>query len=168
MHCFGISSNINLYNEFAKSQLICEWLHVKVFHLRSFPANMRLDEDIFRLRLIKTSWSKPIYLSWPYAFKTSSRRFQGVFKTFSRHPQDIFPRRLQDVFKTSWRRLEKTYSWHKYVWYSFWKGKRSWWESKQNECLCRSSRPKGSLKKVYGKFGRTHKDSHLCQDLFFW
>ena len=38
------------------------------------------------LRLQKTSWSRPIYLPWPYVFKTSSglpskissRRFQGI------------------------------------------------------------------------------------------
>ena len=39
--------------------------------------------------------------------KTSSTSFQGVFfaKTSSRHLQYRFRRRLQDVFKTSWRRL---------------------------------------------------------------
>ena len=52
-------------------------------------------EDVLRLRLQKTSWSKPIYSSWPYVCKTSSRRFQDVF---------------QDVFKTSSRRLAITSS----------------------------------------------------------
>ena len=64
-------------------------------------------EDVFRLRLQKTSWSRrledafttswsrPRYLCWPYIFKTSSRRLQDIFKTFWR--------RLQDVFKTSSR-----------------------------------------------------------------
>ena len=33
-------------------------------------------------------------------FKTSSRHFEDVFKTFSRHLQHVLPRRLQDVFKT--------------------------------------------------------------------
>ena len=84
------------------------------------PANIRLDEDVlkmsfvfvFRRRLdqdeyvrlsltssedvFKTSWSKPIYSSWPYVFKTSSRRFQHVFKTS-----------CKSVFKTSSRRLPK-------------------------------------------------------------
>ena len=36
----------------------------------------------------------------------------------------------------------------KYVWHRFWKGERWWWDSTLNECLCRSSRPKGSSKKV--------------------
>ena len=86
------------------------------------------SEDVF-----KTSWSRPIYLPWPYVFKTSSRRFQDdfktscknvfkassrflqdVLKTSSRHLlQDVLPRRLQNVFKTSckdafkmfWRRI---------------------------------------------------------------
>ena len=63
----------------------------------------RLDQDEYvRLSLtssedvFKTSWSKPIYSSWPYVFKTSSRRFQHVFKTS-----------CKSVFKTSSRRLPK-------------------------------------------------------------
>ena len=99
-----------------------------VFNTRKFSnynnssANIRLDEDVLKtsfvfifrrrlqdvliktnmfalaLRLQKTSWSRPIYLSWPYLFKTSSKRLQNVFKSSSR--------RLQDVFKTFWRRLQ--------------------------------------------------------------
>ena len=65
------------------------------------------SEDVFA-----TSWSRPIYSSWPYIFKMSSRCFQdifktsciNVFKTFSRHLQDILHKRLQDIFKTSSRR----------------------------------------------------------------
>ena len=61
------------------------------------------SEDVF-----KTSWSRRIYLSWPYVFKTSSRRFQDVFKTsgqdvfttFSRRLAKASSRHLQDVFKT--------------------------------------------------------------------
>ena len=48
----------------------------------------------------------------------------------------------------------------------FLKDTRSCRESKQNECLCRSSRPKGSLKKVLEKLPRIHK-KHLCLNLFF-
>ena len=57
------------------------------------------SEDVF-----KTSWSRPTYSSWSY-----------VFKTFSRHPQDIFKtssRRFENVFKTSSKHLQhvfKTY-----------------------------------------------------------
>ena len=109
---------------------------------RSCPANIRLDEDVlktscvfvFRRRLdqdeyvrlsltssedvFKTSWSRPIYSSWLYVFKTSSRRFQDVFETScksvfkksSRCLQDVFKtssKRLQDIFKTSSRRIIK-------------------------------------------------------------
>ena len=67
-------------------------------YLVTYPVNIRLDEDVlktsfvfvFRRRLqdvFKTSWSRPIYLSWPYVFKTSSRR---LAKTSSRHLQDVF------------------------------------------------------------------------------
>ena len=73
------------------------------------------SEDVF-----KTSWSRPIYSSWPYVFKTSSRRFQDVlprclqdvFKTSSRRLAKTSSRHLQDVFKTSSRRLAKTSSRH--------------------------------------------------------
>ena len=65
------------------------------------------------LRLQKTSWSRPIYSSWPYVFKTFSRRLQDVLP---RRLQDVFktssnvlPRRLQRVFKTSWRRLQNVF-----------------------------------------------------------
>ena len=69
---------------------------------------------VFRRRLqdsFQTSSSRWIYLSQPYVFKTSSSRFQDVFKTSwpyvfktswktsSRHLQDVLQRYLQDVFK---------------------------------------------------------------------
>ena len=58
--------------------------------------NIRLDEDVFRLCLQKTSSKR-------FA-KTSSRHLQDVLlKCFqdvpSRHLQDVFQRCLQDVFK---------------------------------------------------------------------
>ena len=43
----------------------------------------------------------------------------------------------------------KKYSARKYVWHRFWKGGRLWWDSKQNECLRRSRRSRGSLKKIW-------------------
>ena len=101
------------------------WIH---------PGNIRLDEDVLNtswrrllsstsgdvliktnifalvIRLQKTSWSRPIYSSWPYVFKTSSRRPKDIFKTSC---QDVFKtsaktssRHLQDVLKTSSRGLQ--------------------------------------------------------------
>ena len=93
------------------------------------PANIRLDEDVF-----KTSWSRRICSPQPYVFrrrlqdvlvktnifvlaiclqdvfKTSSRPLQGVFKTSSRRlDQDEYVclslTSSEDVFKTSSRRL---------------------------------------------------------------
>ena len=66
----------------------------QLFKIKStFPANIRLDEDVF---------------------KTSSRRLdEDVFKTSSRHLQDLFKtfsKRLQDVFKTSCKDLFKMFS----------------------------------------------------------
>ena len=70
------------------------------------PANIRLDEDEYILinhrsskDVFKTSWSRPIYSSCPYVFKTSSRHFQ-----------DVLPKRLQDVFKTCRKCVLKTFS----------------------------------------------------------
>ena len=71
---------------------------------------------VFRRRLqdvFKTSWSRPIYSSWPYVFKTSSRCLQDVFKTFSRRLHGIFKTssiHLQDIFKTSCKDIFKTFS----------------------------------------------------------
>ena len=59
------------------------------------------------LRLQKTSWSRPIYSSWPYVFKTSSRRLQDIFKTSSRHLQDVFKTSCKDIFKMFSRRIIK-------------------------------------------------------------
>ena len=42
----------------------------------------------------------------------------------------------------------KKYSARKYVWHYFWKGERSREDSRQSQCLCRSSSTKASLKKV--------------------
>ena len=94
------------------------------------PANIRLDEDVFRLRLqktssrrlhqdeyvrlsltssedvFKTSWSRPIYSSWLYVFKTFSRCFEDVFKTSCKKVFKTCSRRLQDVLRTSSKRLQ--------------------------------------------------------------
>ena len=47
----------------------------------------------------------------------------------------------------------------------FLKGKRSCWESKQNEGLCRSSRPKGSLKKVLGETSQNSQKTSVPESL---
>ena len=60
-----------------------------------------LLQDVFKM-----SWSRPIYSSWPCVFKTSSRRFQDVFKTSCKNVFKTSSRRLQDVLKTSSKRLQ--------------------------------------------------------------
>ena len=71
------------------------------------------SEDAFKtnifailMRLQKTPWSRPIYSSWSYVFKTFSRRLQNVFKTSSSRIGKTSSSHLQDVFKTSSRRLQ--------------------------------------------------------------
>ena len=83
-----------------------------------FVFRRRLDQDEYvRLSLtssedvFKTSWLRPIYSSYPYVFKTfsrrlaktSSRRFENVFKTSLKRLQGLFKassKRLQDIFNT--------------------------------------------------------------------
>ena len=61
----------------------------------------------------------------------------------------------------------RKYSARKNVWYQFWKDENMWCNSKQNECLCRSSRSKGFYKKfVLRNFPKSTR-KHLCQSLFF-
>ena len=93
--------------------------------------NIRLDEDVLIkknifalvLRLQKTFWSRPMYSSWPYIFKTFSRRLQGVlqkrvqdiFQTSSRSSEDVFKtfqESSRSLAKTSSRRLAKVSSRH--------------------------------------------------------
>ena len=107
---------------------------IAVRRITYFPANIRLNEDVFRLRLqktssrrldqdeyvrlsltssedvFKTSWSRPIYSSWLYVFKTSSRRFQDVFKTSSRRLAKTSSRHLQDVLLRRFQEVFKTSS----------------------------------------------------------
>ena len=102
-----------------------------------YPANIRLDEDVFGHRLQKTysrcldqdEYIRLTHTSSEDVFKTSSRclhqdqhirlghmssrRLQDVFKTSSRHFQDVFKmfwKRLQDVLKTSSRRFQDVLS----------------------------------------------------------
>ena len=50
--------------------------------------------------------------------------------------------------------------------FCFWKNKRSWWDSKQNECLRGSSRLKGCFTKLcYEKFRRIHKKISVPKSL---
>ena len=66
----------------------------------------------------------------------------------------------------------KKYSARKYVWYRFWKCERSWWDSKQNECLCWRSHPKGFLKTDvitnFAEFTRKHLWRNLFFGVFLW
>ena len=78
---------------------------------------------------IMTSQSRRIYMPWSYVFtrrlqgvliktiiyssssyllKTSSRRFQDIFRTSSRCLQNVLQKLLQDIFKTSFQDVSKT------------------------------------------------------------
>ena len=65
------------------------------------------SEDVF-----KTSWLRPIYSSWAFVFKTSSRRLQDVFKTSSISLLKTSSKHLQDICNTSCKGICKTYSTH--------------------------------------------------------
>ena len=70
-----------------------------VFVFKRRPQDVLMKTNIFLLiiRLQKTSWSRPIYSSCPYVFKTSSRH---LAKTSSRRLANTSWRHLQDVLKT--------------------------------------------------------------------
>ena len=84
------------------------------------PANIRLDEDVFRHHLQETSsrcldQDKYIHLSHRSSenvfVKTNisalAIRLQDVYKTSSRRPQDVLQKCLQDIFKTSCKNVFK-------------------------------------------------------------
>ena len=102
---------------------------MSIYLLRPIPPNIRLDEDVlktsfafvFRRRLqdeyirisntssedvFKTSWSRPIYSSWLYVFKTSCKNF---FKTSLKRLQDVLQKRLQDLLQRFLQDVFKTY-----------------------------------------------------------
>ena len=107
---------------------------LKTFFVFVFRRRLDQDKCVYLIHTssednLKTSWWRPIYSSWSYVFKASSRRFQdifkmsckNVFKTSSRRLQNVFrtscksvfqtsSRRLQDILKTSCKDVFKTFS----------------------------------------------------------
>ena len=119
------------------SSKILKYVNWDICFLCTFPANIRLDEDVFCLRLQKTSSRRlqdVLIKTNMFALalrlqKTSSRRLQDVlvkanifvlaiclqdvFKMSSRRFKDVLKtssRRLQDVFKTSCKDIFKMFS----------------------------------------------------------
>ena len=93
-------------NEMREEVLILDELIRRVKVKSRIPPNIRLDEGAVSRRIylpqsyvfitslqdvFKTSWSRPVHLSWSYDFKTSSRRLS---KSSSRHLQDVLHRYL--------------------------------------------------------------------------
>ena len=128
--CLALRLGLELQNGlFLKNWSICfskslenyEWQKDYIWPIeRYFPANIRLYEDGFRLRLQKTSSRRLDQDQYIHLGHMSSGRLQDVFKTSSKRLQDVFKtssknvfkkswRRFQDVFKTSSRRLAKTF-----------------------------------------------------------
>ena len=68
--------------------------------LSSEDVLMKTNIFLLIIRLPKTSWSIPIYSSCLYIFKSFWRRLQDVFKTSSRRLANTSWRHLQDVLKT--------------------------------------------------------------------
>ena len=102
------------------------WRHLEVvFRLRlqktSSDVLIKTNMFVLALRLLKTSSSRRVgqdqYIRLGHA---SSRRLQEIFKTSSRRLLDVLPRCLQDVFtcknvfKTSWSRFQDVFK-------TFWK-----------------------------------------------
>ena len=66
----------------------------------------------------------------------------------------------------SLRYKPKKYSARKYEWHRFWKGERSCLDSKKNECLCWSSRPKASLKEMFWEVSQNSQEN-TCAGISF-
>ena len=60
----------------------------------------------------------------------------------------------------------KKFSTRKHVWHRFWISKKSRWDSKHNECLCWSSRPKCSLKKMLWEISQNSQEN-ICAVISF-
>ena len=73
---------------------------------------------------------------------------------------------LSSLFFPSLQIKPRKYSAGKLVWHLFWKGKRSRWDSKQSEYLCRSSRLKGSLKKMLWEILQNSQEN-ICAGISF-
>ena len=146
-------------------------------------------------RSMYSSWPYVFKTSCQDVFKTSSKRLQDVlpkrlakmplrsfediaFKTFWRRTIRL---RCSTGLKIGvWLRVwnieltlvqsrqnEPTkYSVGKHVWLRFWKNKRSWWDSKKNECLCGSNRPNGSLEKVLREIWQNSREN-ICARMSF-
>ena len=61
----------------------------------------------------------------------------------------------------------RKYSAGKNVWHRLWKSEKSWFASKQNECLWRSGHPKGSLKKVFWEISQNSQEN-ICAGISFF
>ena len=100
-------SSINLQNI---------WYQKKNFRMLCwgyFPANIRLDEDVFRLHLdkfVRLSLTSSLDVLVKTNIFVLAIRLEDVFKTFSRCLQDVLQKRLEDIFKTSCQDVFKT-SW---------------------------------------------------------
>ena len=68
-----------------------------VFVSKRYLQDILIKMNIFTLVILKTSWTFP-------------RRLEDVFKTSSRRLQDVLQKRLQNVFKKSWKDVLKTFS----------------------------------------------------------
>ena len=62
-------------------------------------------------------------------------------------------------------RPKKYWAW-KHIWRCFWKGERSLCDSKEKECLCRGSRPKGSLKMMLREISQNSQEN-ICAEISF-
>ena len=73
---------------------------------------------------------------------------------------------IELTFVPSLQIKPKKYSARKHVWHRFWIGKKSGWDSKHNECLCWSSRPKRSLKMMLWGISQNSQES-ICAGISF-
>ena len=128
------------------------------------PWSRRICSPYLALRLQKTSWSRPIYSSWPYVFKascknvfkTSSRRLQDVLKTSSRYLQDVFKTYYQvKVFLvTQFQDIFETYS-------------KRFWDVLLRR-LSTGGLPRSHFREIYGHWAKFPRVIKISQVLIFY
>ena len=145
-------------------------------YLSIYPVNIRLDEEVLKTSwrhfsssslkdVFKTSWSRPIYLSCPYVFKTSS----DVFKTSSRHLQDVFNTSSKRLANPSWRHLlEVLKTYHQVKLFLL----TSLWEVFDIKTYCKDryqqkDSPRSHFWEIYGKCRKFARVIKISQVLVF-
>ena len=105
----------NYQNNFGKVKSAMEYqkLHgniIRIYHPSKHSSWWRRLNDVFKTSFVFVFRRRLQDVLIKANIFVLVIRIQDIFKTFSRHRQDVLPRRLQNVFKTYWKNFLKTSS----------------------------------------------------------